>query len=43
MHSFQTVHIMDIIIKKEVQEEKAILENFHLPLKTEEEDKNSSL
>jgi hypothetical protein len=38
MHSFQTVHSMDIVIKKKVQEEKAILENFYLPLKNEEEE-----
>jgi hypothetical protein len=33
---------MDIVIKKDVNEEKAILENCNLPLKTEEKEKNSS-
>jgi hypothetical protein len=34
---------MDIVIKKDVDEEKATLENCNWPLKTEEKEKNSSL
>jgi hypothetical protein len=34
---------MDIVIKKDIHEDKAILENCNLPLKTEEKEKNRSL